>query len=100
MSDLISRSWLVEALESSGIADSEEDGWVHSFVMNMIADAPTVEERPCGEWEETEEAINEFAKWCYVNGIDFSYMAKATDTEPFVATVIKKYNADMRKKVE
>lgn len=52
MSDLISRSWLVEALESSGIADSEEDGWVHSFVMSMIADAPTVEAKPVvkGNW--------------------------------------------------
>lgn len=49
MSDLISRSWLVEALEDSGIADSEQDGWVHSFIMGMIADAPTVEAKPV-EW--------------------------------------------------
>jgi hypothetical protein len=50
MNDLISRSWLVDALESSGIANSEEDAWVHSFVMGMIADAPTVEPVR-GEWK-------------------------------------------------
>ena len=37
------------------------------------------------------EAVKDFAKWCYIHGIDFSYMAKATDTEPFCTTVLKKY---------
>lgn len=43
------------------------------------------------------EAIDEFAKWCYVNGIDFSYMAKGTDTEPFCKRVIDKFNAEQMK---
>lgn len=46
------------------------------------------------------QGIMKFAKWCYVNGIDFSYMAKATDTEPFVVKVINRFNAEIRKKVE
>ena len=56
MSDLISRNWLIEELNNSGIANSEEDGWVHSFVCDLIANAPTVEARPSGEWEETKFA--------------------------------------------
>lgn len=44
-----------------------------------------------------EKAIDEFAKWCYVNGIDFSYMRKATDTESFVTRVVKKFNAEQMK---
>ena len=42
-------------------------------------------------------AIEEFAKWCYVNGIDFSYMHKATDTEPFCKRVIDRFNEEQRK---
>lgn len=42
-------------------------------------------------------AIDEFAKWCYVNGIDFSYMAKGTDTESFCKRVIDKFNAEQLK---
>lgn len=68
--DLISRNWLIEALESSGIADSEEDGWVHSFVMNMIADAPTVEAKPvvhckdCEHWGTGVAGETEHIKCC------------------------------------
>ena len=68
MSDLISRSWLVEALEDSGIADSEEDGWVHSFVLGMIGDAPTVESRPSGEWIYESETADACAGWKCSNG--------------------------------
>ena len=46
---------------------------------------------------EREKTIDEFAKWCYVNGIDFSYMAKGTDTEPFCKRVIDKFNAEQLK---
>lgn len=86
MSDLISRSALIESIEEeaetrllgyeSGISLGEMKEWVEN--------QPTV------------EAINEFAKWCYLHGIDFSYMTKGTDTESFCTTVIKKFNADMR----
>ena len=70
MSDLISRSWLVEALEGSGIADSEEDGWVHSFVLGMIGDAPTVEANPvvhckdCVHWGTGVAGETEHVKCC------------------------------------
>lgn len=99
MSDLISRSALLESIkdvEVSWYMDGNYSTYDDTTIVDIISEQPTVEARPCGKWEETEEAIKEFAKWCYVKGIDFSYMAKATDTEPFVATVIKKYNADMR----
>jgi hypothetical protein len=43
-----------------------------------------------------QEAIKDFAEWCYINGIDFSYMAKATDTEPFCTSIIKRFNADRK----
>ena len=46
---------------------------------------------------EREKAIDEFAKWCYVNGIDFSYMAKGTDTVPFCKRVVDKFNAEQLK---
>jgi hypothetical protein len=48
------------------------------------------------EQEIRNKAIDEFAEWCYMNGIDFSYMAKATDTEPFCKRVIDKFNADQK----
>lgn len=41
------------------------------------------------------DSIKIFAKWCYVNGIDFSYMAKGTDTEPFTIRVINKFKKEM-----
>ena len=37
------------------------------------------------------DAIKEFADWCYINGIDFSYMRKATDTESYSERVIKRF---------
>ena len=46
MSDLISRSALIESLVNSGVADSAEDGWVHSFVLSLIEHQPTVEAKP------------------------------------------------------
>lgn len=49
------------------------------------------------EQEIRNKAIDEFAKWCYVNGIDFSYMHKATDTEPFCKRVIDRFNEEQRK---
>lgn len=36
-------------------------------------------------------SIKIFASWCYVNGIDFSYMAKATDTEHYTNKVIRNF---------
>ena len=56
------------------------------------------------EWSHDEyirqSAIKEFASWCYVNGVDFSYMRKGTDTEPFATTVIKRFNEYIREKVQ
>lgn len=43
------------------------------------------------------ECIEEFADWCYMNGIDFSYMMKATDTEGFCERVIKRFNEEQSK---
>ena len=43
------------------------------------------------------KAIDEFAKWCYINGIDFSYMAKYMDNEPFVVSVLKRFEAEQLK---
>lgn len=47
--------------------------------------------------EERNKAIYEFANWCYMNGIDFSYMMKATDTENFCERVIKRFNEEQLK---
>lgn len=43
------------------------------------------------------ESIKIFAGWCYINGIDFSYMAKGTDTIPFTERVVKRFEQDMLK---
>ena len=37
------------------------------------------------------KSIQKFAKFCYIYGIDFSYMAKSTDTQPFITTVINRF---------
>lgn len=42
--------------------------------------------------------IKIFASWCYIHGIDFSYMAKATDRESFEERVIKRFIQDLKNK--
>lgn len=42
-------------------------------------------------------SIKVFSEWCYINGIDFSYMAKATDTVPFTERVMKKFKEEIDK---
>ena len=37
------------------------------------------------------KSIQKFVKFCYIYGIDFSYMAKSTDTQPFTTTVINRF---------
>lgn len=41
------------------------------------------------------DSIKVFAKWCYINGIDFSYMAKATDKIPFIDRVLNSFKTEM-----
>ena len=41
------------------------------------------------------DSIKVFAKWCYINGIDFSYMAKATDKIPFIDRVLNRFKTEM-----
>ena len=43
------------------------------------------------------ESIRLFSSWCYINGIDFSYMAKSTDKIPFTEKVIKRFKEDIEK---
>lgn len=45
-------------------------------------------------------AIKDFAKWCYVHGIDFSYMSSGHEAKPFVERVLDKYEEDRKKVVE
>lgn len=40
--------------------------------------------------------IKDFAKWCYVHGIDFSYMSSGYDVE----RVLDKYEEDRKKVVK
>lgn len=42
--------------------------------------------------------IEEFAKWCYENGIDFSYMRKGTDKDSFATTIINRFNEELKTK--
>lgn len=42
-------------------------------------------------------SIKIFAAFCYINGIDFSYMAKPTDTVPFVDRVVNKFKDSIEK---
>ena len=44
------------------------------------------------------ESIQKFAKFCYIYGIDFSYMAKGTDTIPFTERVINKFKEEIEVK--
>ena len=46
------------------------------------------------------ESIKIFSGWCYVNGIDFSYMAKGTDTEPFTERVMNKFKEYLDERLE
>jgi len=46
------------------------------------------------------DSIKVFAKWCYINGIDFSYMSKCTDTVPFTERVITRFMQYMNNNAE
>lgn len=41
--------------------------------------------------------IKEFAGWCYIHGIDFSYMSKGNEPKPFVERVLEEYEKDRTK---
>lgn len=41
-------------------------------------------------------SIRIFAAWCYICGIDFSYMSKANETKPFIDRVIEKFEAEVK----
>lgn len=69
-------------------------------VILRTKNAPTIEAVPVEQAESIrKEAVEDFAKWCYINGIDFSYMHKATDAEPFCKRVLKRYEEEQGKKV-
>lgn len=41
------------------------------------------------------DSIKKFSEWCYINGIDFSYMMKSTDDTKFTTRVINKFKKDI-----
>lgn len=40
------------------------------------------------------KAVEEFISWCYLNGIDFSYMGTQKTGKQFCEDVIKRYNTE------
>lgn len=96
MVELIDKSVLVEEINTWAIQCN-----AMSSIVMLQAVADVIERHPAiTEAEIRAKAIEEFAEWCYVNGIDFSYMQKATDTEPFCKRVIDKFNAEQLKESE
>ena len=74
-------------------SDSYKDGFNAGFDKGFeLGDSsPEIEEI---DWD----SIKKFAKWCYIHGIDFSYMAKGTDTIPFTERVINKFKEEIEVK--
>ena len=64
MSDLISKSALIEKFKNSGILDSVDDAWVYSFAIAIIESTPTVESKPVvhGEWIKRDTILKEYYK--------------------------------------
>lgn len=50
------------------------------------------------EKEVRDKSIKQFADWCYINGIDFSYMSNSEKSgRQFLERVIEKYNVEQMK---
>lgn len=90
-------NWQMEQFSEVG---HEREFNLLDMIIRGIENEPTIEAVPVVQAESIrKEAVEDFAKWCYINGIDFSYMHKATDTEPFCKRVLKRYEEEQGKKV-
>lgn len=102
MAEFVNKGALMEAYEKLPIQKTAEVDCGDGFRNRPLVDLALVYEMICSQPTTTEaelraNVIDEFAGWCYINGIDFSYMAKGTDKKTFVKTVIERFNSSKMK---
>lgn len=80
----------VERLISDKIVDSYKNGFKEGMDLSNHINKVNMDIKNIDL-----ESIKVFAKWCYINGIDFSYMTKATDKIPFIDRVLNRFKTEM-----
>lgn len=76
---------------------SEREAGYKEGLIDGFKQSHDIERSNCDVKNNDWESIKMFAGCCYTNGIDFSYMAKGTDTIPFIERVVKRFEQDISK---